>query len=425
MRSSRTGKADEARTVLGGLIKSASDPEAFWLLSRAFLQKGDRIQVAAALEKAGNYRAEHPLDLEPAPYLGEDRCTECHRDIARAYHGSRFTTTLARGEGLLTLPYPDKSIPDPENPAVIHRFTRRDGKVHVETEVDRKVYEAVVDYAFGSPDRYTSLVGHDEHGRSYVLRLSHYDNGPSATGWVRTTGHTADAEGGRDYQGKPLDVADGVLRCLFCHTTNPLSVLNGTGIESKDKAIGCERCHGPGGNHLKAVELKLADMAIISPAQGSGVGAIRLCSQCHALHQEMDVPRTDNYWARFQGNTLPWSRCFTESAGALDCMTCHDPHSNANHSKTDYEARCLNCHSASPTREASGDTCRGADREEIRRHKLPDQSLERLHRLPHAPVSEQSPPRDLRRPLHPHPSGIEAVGRSVGSALERGDTSTA
>jgi tetratricopeptide (TPR) repeat protein len=342
----RLGNAAEGQSLLERITASDPDPEAFWLLSRAWLQKGVRDQAALALDRAGGYRADHPLDLEPAPYLGEDRCTECHREIARAYHGSRSTTTLVRGEGLLRLPYPDKPLPDPENAQVTHRFNLKEGKVRVETEVEGKILKAVVDYAFGSPDRYTSLVGRDDGGRSYILRLSHFNNGAAGSGWVRTTGHTADAGGGRDYQGKLLDAADGVLRCLFCHTTNPLAVLNQAGPESNDRAIGCERCHGPGGNHVKAVELKLADTAIVSPAQGSGEGSIRLCAQCHALHQQLDLSRTNTFWTRFQGTTLLWSRCYSESAGALDCTTCHDPHRNAEHSQRHYESKCLSCHSS-------------------------------------------------------------------------------
>ena len=187
---------------------------------------------------------------------------------------------------------------------------------------------------------------------------------------MRTTGHTSDAEGGRDFLGKPLDAADGVLKCLFCHTTNAHAVLSRTGPEATDRAIGCERCHGPGGNHLKAVAARFSDPAIVSPAQGSGEGSLRLCAQCHALHDNPSLPRTDPYWIRFQGTTLPWSRCYTESAGALDCVTCHDPHRNAERSAAYYEARCLSCHSKasssgppSKTREArpsairQGSTC--------------------------------------------------------------------
>jgi hypothetical protein len=48
---------------------------------------------------------------------------------------------------------------------------------------------------------------------------------------VRTTGHTPTADGGRDFLGKPMDLADGVYKCLFCHTTNPRSVLESAGPE--------------------------------------------------------------------------------------------------------------------------------------------------------------------------------------------------
>jgi hypothetical protein len=354
----RTGKAASARAELTSMLTPGTDQEAFWLLSRAFLQEGKRDQAVAAREKSGDYRHEHPLELEPGPFVGETRCTECHREIARAYHGSRFTTTLVQGDDLLRLPYPDHRVADPADASVTHRFHRSGGRVRVETEVEHTIARAIVDYAFGSPDRYTSLVGHDEQGRSLILRLSHFHNGPSNSGWVRTTGHTPLVEGGRDFLGKALDPADGVLKCLFCHSTNPQAVLAGTGPEAKDRAIGCERCHGPGGNHLKAVEMKLPDLAIVSPAQGSGEGSIRLCAQCHALHQKLDLPQTDSFWVRFQGTTLAWSRCYTESAGALDCVTCHDPHRNAEHSASFYEAKCLTCH-ASPNRatKPGGTTC--------------------------------------------------------------------
>jgi hypothetical protein len=73
---------------------------------------------------------------------------------------------------------------------------------------------------------------------------------------------------------------------------------------------------------------------------------MELCGQCHGHHQESSLPRDDPYWIRFQSTALSWSRCFSESSGALDCLTCHDPHRNADHSPADYEGRCLACHGA-------------------------------------------------------------------------------
>lgn len=340
----RTGNADQARAELQRLLEAGPDPEASWLLSRAFLQEGEVAQARRAVEQSGSFRAEHPLELEPGTYLGEGRCVECHGEIARAYHASRTARTLLRGAQLMDLPYPADAVSDPSDPEVTHVFRKADGHVQVETRKDDRIFRAVVDYAFGAPDRYVSLVGHDEEGRSHILRLSHFRESPRESGWVRTTGHTADAEGGKEILGKPLDEADGVLKCLFCHSTNPQAVLAGSGPESSDRAIGCERCHGPGGNHVQAVRAQLTDLAIVNPSLGAGEARLRLCAQCHALHQEMSLPRTDPYWIRFQGTTLPWSRCYTESGGTLDCVTCHDPHRDAERSPSYYDEKCRSCH---------------------------------------------------------------------------------
>jgi tetratricopeptide (TPR) repeat protein len=387
----RTGRTGEARDILRSVLDRGANPQASWLLSRAALLEGRIPEASAALAAAGSYRAEHPLEAEPGPFVGEARCADCHPDVFRAARASRHTTTLLRGKPLLALPYPAGPIADPDDPSVSHVFRVEDGTVRFETHTkdkslfptsgpgasggrqppvsspngqgadaprsptgtDSRVLRAVVDYAFGSADRYVSLVGRDDGGRPYVLRLSHYQTGQDA-GWVRTTGHTADAEKGQDILGKPLDVLDGVQKCLFCHTTNPRAVLDGSGPESHDRAIGCERCHGPGALHEKAVTAKFADLAIIRPSEATAEGRTRLCGQCHSFHQELPLARTDPFWIRFQGTTLPWSRCYTESGGSFDCMTCHDPHHDADRSEDRYNRLCLDCHSGGPKAASSG-----------------------------------------------------------------------
>ncbi len=340
----QTGRPGEARDVLRSVLNEGPDSQSSWLLSRAALQQGAIPEATAALQAAGSYRAEHPLESEPGPFVGETRCADCHREIFRAVQASRHASTLLRGQPLAVLPYPDRPIPDPDDPTVIHEFRRDGGRIRFETEAGHKVRRAVVDYAFGSADHYVSLVGRDDAGRPQILRLSRYDTGRDS-GWVRTTGHTADASGATDFLGKSLDVTDGVFKCLFCHATNPKAVLDNSGPESRDRAIGCERCHGPGAIHEKAIAAKFSDPAIVSPAEASAEGRLRLCGQCHSHHQDLPLPRTDPFWIRFQGTTLPWSRCYTESAGTLDCMTCHDPHHDNERSEAHYTARCLTCHS--------------------------------------------------------------------------------
>ena len=359
----RTENLGDARAELKPLLDRQGDAEASWLLSRIALASGDVREAATALDAAGSYRKLHPLESEPCAYVGEARCATCHVEIFEALQASRHSSTLMRGKQLAELPYPDHPVADPDDPTVTHVFRKEEGKIRFETHTPSKVLRAIVQYAFGSRDHYTSLVGPDDAGLPHILRLSHFQTDRDS-GWVRTTGHSADAEGGQDILGKPLDVVDGIHRCLFCHSTNAGSVLSATGAESADRGIGCERCHGPGALHVKALELKFRDRAITNPRRADAEGRLRLCGQCHAYHAESPLPRTDSFWIRFQATTLPWSRCYTES-GALDCTTCHDPHGNDKFKPASSTAKCLNCHSATavPPR-ATGDSTASARTQE-------------------------------------------------------------
>ncbi len=206
-----------------------------------------------------------------------------------------------------------------------------------------------------------------------------------------TSGQPPEAGPSRGVPGPPLD-EDGVRRCLVCHVTDPKAILDGSGACASDRAIGCERCHGPGANHLLAVEGKLVetDPAIARPTMAAGAPIVKLCAECHSPRGQ-EVARDDPMAVRFQGTTLTWSRCYTESGEALDCVTCHNPHRDASTSAAHYEARCLECHSGRSDRSSSvaKPTADHARRSARRRgrlgpHDLPRESLHRLHRLPHA-----------------------------------------
>ncbi len=162
----QSGRPVEAKKTLSAILESGPDLEASWLLSRAFLQEGKKTEAVAALGAAENYRALHGLEPEPAPYVGEARCALCHRDIQQELLASRHATTYLRGPALAELKLPDHPLTEPDNPRVSHALKRVDGEIQFETRVEDKLMRAVVLYALGSSDRYTSFVGRDEAGRS-------------------------------------------------------------------------------------------------------------------------------------------------------------------------------------------------------------------------------------------------------------------
>jgi tetratricopeptide (TPR) repeat protein len=338
----RTKQPAEARRHLQIVLRAEPDPEAFWLLSRAYLQEGAQMEALAAWEKASPFREEHPLDPEPAPFVGSASCAGCHPAVYRAQQASRHARTFFRGTELGSLEVPARSFPDPNQPAVVHTLKRMDdGRIQQETRVGDQLIRAVAEYAFGSGDRGLTLIGRDDRGQPCELRLSYYLDGTDSC-WGITSGHPRNPSEPAGYLGRLLS-DDGVRRCFSCHVTDPRAVEEGTSPLAADRGIGCEGCHGPGGSHERAIRAGFPDLAIARPTIASSARIVMLCAQCHSPRGQT-VLRDDPVSVRFQGITLTWSRCFSESNDTLDCTTCHDPHQNVVTSSAHYEARCLSCH---------------------------------------------------------------------------------
>ncbi len=89
----------------------------------------------------------------------------------------------------------------------------------------------VARYAFGSPDRYVTLVGPDDRGVARMLRISSYHS-PKGSGVDITSGVPPHPSDPSNYLGNALIPGDGERRCLNCHTTNFHSVEFKVGPES-------------------------------------------------------------------------------------------------------------------------------------------------------------------------------------------------
>ena len=168
------------------------------------------------------------------------------------------------------------------------------------------------------------------------------------------------------------------LECIACHAAYPDFVL---GSENKydevPQAIDCERCHGPGELHVKAIASgniidtsNAIDYNIVNPKDLTMELQNELCARCHLqgnsvlkegksffdfrpgmyLREVMDVylPRFENSQDSFimasHVDRMKLSSCYINSNEGMSCITCHDPHVSVHVNSIDFNSKCISCH---------------------------------------------------------------------------------
>ena len=223
------------------------------------------------------------------------------------------------------VPLPEHPVPDPIVPSITHGFSRkRDDRIELESCAGDQVFKAVVAYAVGSGRHGITMLATDEQGIVRELRVSYFAEKQS---WGETKGINFAPREARDHIGMGLS-SQAVHHCLQCHTTWFRSIdqnRSGTrGPEGEDRGIGCERCHGPGLNHVKAVRSGFPELAIALTSKTPSSVRLKSCAECHAA--DGSIPVSDPEFTRAQGTTFLFSRCYTARKDQFGCTTCHDPH---------------------------------------------------------------------------------------------------
>jgi len=353
-----TGRAREAHDLLYPLVSNpithadraadypTPDREAAWLLSRAALQLDQHQTADTMLALAGNFGKIASSSPEPAPFVGSRRCGECHRSLYQEQQRqSRHALTLRLGSGLKDVPLPAHPVPDPVIKSLTHFFSRKgDDRIELESRAGDQVNHAIVVYAVGSGRHGITMLAQDQQGIDRELRVSYFADNQS---WGETKGIEFAPRDAGDQIGVGL-APQSLHKCLHCHTTWFRSVEKHTEgplrPEAADNGIGCERCHGPGLNHVKAALSGYAELAIALTPKTPSLERLKSCAECHAA--DAKVPLDDPEFTRAQGTTFLFSRCFTASKDRFGCTTCHDPHRSVDTSTSHYEAKCLSCHGA-------------------------------------------------------------------------------
>ncbi len=141
-------------------------------------------------------------------------------------------------------------------------------------------------------------------------------------------------------------------KCFECHTT----ALSASGTDALDEAtmipnVTCERCHGPGRDHIDAARAARGERLAMPLGTGrdSATAQIEACGACHRLPDMIlggggKISTESATLVRHQPVGLLQSSCYLHSPGALSCTTCHDPHARTSKDTVAYEAVCRTCH---------------------------------------------------------------------------------
>ncbi len=255
-----------------------------------------------------------------------------------------------------------------------------DGK---ETNVDEKR----VDYILGSGN----------HARTYLHLTGKNVLQQLPLGWYAEKGGTWAMNPGYDRPDYAGSVRPIYYECMFCHNGYP-KIPSGADRDLSQtrylpplpEGIDCQRCHGPGQNHVdkasKGDALEAVRAAILNPGKLSPGRSMEVCLQCHLETSNQKLPTAvvrlnrvpfsyvpseplGDYKVAFdraQGNLenfeiaqgayrLRASQCFLKSEGKLGCTTCHNPHDvpRGAQATAQYNKVCTNCHPSVQTAAAT------------------------------------------------------------------------
>lgn len=289
-------------------------------------------------------------------FLGPQACRECHVSEYTLFAKSGHSRTFRRAdERSLARWLTSQTVEDPERPGVTWTYELRDGKLRCIRDDGRRRDEQVIEYAFGSGRHATTfltmLPGDSvrpqvrEHRLTYFAHRDRLGITPGQEGY--------DPASGTHPHGRDI-TPEFTHLCFACHTT----ITSADNLERLDPAtlipsVTCERCHGPGREHVLGAlaegdQLRMPYGRKGAPPGWDALSQMRLCGGCHR-HPDMVEPdrirRNDPELVRFQPVGLMQSLCFTRSDGRMHCLTCHDPHAPVETRTEVYEARCLECHS--------------------------------------------------------------------------------
>ena len=310
--------------------------------------------------------ADEDAESEEAPaldpgYLGPQACVDCHARRVAEFQTTRHFLACRPAQADTMPPgfAPGRGTFATRDPAL--RFEM--GQVGTDfiqtvirtTATGEKRTSARIDLAYGSGGTADEMyfTWHDDRLRELSIGWLH----PQKQWGIVTY----------DPNGKGDLSREATTRCLECHNTwfdHVAGTPNQYRRENFLLGVGCERCHGPGREHVafhRAHPEAESAEKIVHPGHLSRERGLDVCAQCHSNSVKHRGPafsyrpgepleaffRTtvskypENDHVANQVKYLRQSKCFRKS-DTLTCITCHNPHRPSD--PATVQRACLKCH---------------------------------------------------------------------------------
>jgi predicted CXXCH cytochrome family protein len=324
---------------------------------------------------------------EKSDYVDPAACAGCHQKIAQSFHATGMGQSVSRPSSADKLEdYKTNNTVFNQASGLYYTMLERDGKFYQRRHElgfdgqETNVVEQQVDYVVGSGTHARTYLHRGSDGRLIELPVSWYTENQGY--WAMSPGY--DRPGQEDFRRSIPG------ECMSCHNGLPLQGkypdrgTAGLSVFPKEipEGIDCQRCHGPGGAHVRAARATPASpeairQAIVNPARLGRDRQLEVCMQCHLETSSSLVPNEIRRYGRASDSFRPgevlgdyklyfdrtsaagqndrveivnaayrmrMSACFRSSQ--MTCLTCHDPHQSYRSatSTAHYLAVCQGCH---------------------------------------------------------------------------------
>lgn len=320
-----------------------------------------------------------------AGYVPDQQCASCHRAIYRSYREVGMSKSFYRPRSNNIIEDFDDNhfFHEPSNRhyEMVHddgRFIMRRYQLDEDGQRTNEIQQPI-DWVIGSGSHSRGYLYQTEVGELFQLPIVWYTQEQS---WGMAPGYD---QPNHDGVTRPITRA-----CMFCHNAYPNAPPGSDRYgqphvfpSNLPEGVGCQRCHGPGAEHVRLAEdLNARDEAVIAAIVNPGKLPPKLrddvCYQCHLqptskltsfvrrfgrddysfrpgqalsdylVHLDFDdgADRSDRFEINHHPYRLRQSKCYVASDGELNCLTCHDPHRKvpAADARVYYRDRCLSCH---------------------------------------------------------------------------------